>query len=55
MIVYNLCHVSDAIYGVLGPTGLQVPAAPMQMHLNSSVAARKTLRDHHGWGQVDLN
>ena len=51
----HLCHVTYAIHCVLSSAGLQVPAAPVQMHLHSRVAVRKPLGDHHGRGEVNLN
>ena len=50
-----LCHVSDSIYGVLGSAGLQVPAAPVQVHLDGCVFTGEAFGDHHGGRQVDLN
>lgn len=51
----NLCHVADAVDSVLRSAGLQVPAAPVQVHLDSCVFSWETLGDHHSGRQVNLN
>lgn len=52
---FYLCHVADAVYGVLRSAGLQVPAAPVQVHLHSCVCMREALDDGHSGREVDLN
>lgn len=51
----NLCHVTDAVNSVLCSAGLQVPAAPVQVHLDSCVFSWESLVDDHSGRQVDLN
>lgn len=53
-LVY-LCHIADAVDGVLCSAGLQVPATPVKMHLNSGVFSRHALCDLHGGWQVNLD